>query len=117
MRSEADAKSLLDDLGSDDPAIRTTAADESTDGVSAWGAHEWTSSQAERIGSALVDALAAEDDERAREALLNALVEFATWDLVAVSDVRRALDLPRAEGDLLGEYWSDLKDTLDQDVN
>ncbi len=77
MYNDADVETYAKRLRSPDSAVRALAADEATDGVSDWGHHSFTEPQADRITRALVDALATESDDRARESIVNALASLA----------------------------------------
>ena len=108
--SDADIAKLLTDLGSGDSSVRALAADTAGDGISGWGQHGYADGQAARIAHALVDALAVETDDVAREAVLHTLAEFVAWDLAPAAAVSRALDLPRSPQNGLQEYWRELED-------
>ena len=92
-------------LRSTDSAVRALAADDATDGVSDWGRHPYTAPQAHRITRALVDALAVESDDTARESIVNAPAALVVWDLAPGDEVSRALAMPRPERDPTAEHW------------
>jgi hypothetical protein len=109
MYSDADFETYTERLHSEDAATRAMAADDATDGVSDWGQHSYTTSQAHRLSRALVDALAVESDPVARESILNALGSLITWDLAPEEQVARAVSLPRPDPDPLSQYWEDIE--------
>lgn len=110
MHSDADVETYAARLRSPDSKVRALAADEATDGVSDWGLHSYTESQASRITGALVDALTVESDLTARESILNALDSLVVWDLAPVTEVSRALALPRLEGDAADGHWEAIEE-------
>ena len=109
MYSDADFETYTERLRSEDAVTRALAADDATDGVSDWGRHSYTTSQALRLSRALVDALAVESDPVARESMLTALGSLITWDLAPEEQVARAVGLPRPDPDPLAEYWKDIE--------
>lgn len=88
--------------------MRALAADTAGDGISGWGQHAYAAGQVAKVAHALVDALAVESDDVARESVLNTLCEFVAWDLAPAAAVSRALSLPRSLADGLGDYWRHL---------
>src|SRR5687767_6633166 len=110
MYNDADVETYAGRLRSPDGAVRALAADEATDGVSDWGRHSYTEPQAERITRALVDALAVESDDAARESIVNALAALVVWDLAPGEEVSRALALPRPGNDPANRYWGDIEE-------
>jgi hypothetical protein len=110
MYNDADVETYAKRLRSTDSAARALAADEATDGVSDWGHHSYTESQARRITQALVDALTVESDPSARESIVNALADLVVWDLAPSEEVSRAIAIPRPANDPLGEYWTDIEE-------
>lgn len=107
---DADVEANADRLGSPDADVRALAAGVATDGVSHWGHHSYTASQAARISAALVDALARETNATARESILNAIATLVAWDLAPIAEVRRAVGIPRPQDDALAHYWRDIED-------
>jgi hypothetical protein len=110
MYNDADVEALSERLRSPDSAARAVAADEATDGVSAWGYHTYTEPQARRITKALVNALAVESDDTARESIVNALAALVAWDLAPGDEVSRAVAIPRPANDPIEEYWMDIEE-------
>jgi hypothetical protein len=109
MYNDADVERYVERLRSADSAMRALAADEATDGVSDWGRHSYTEPQAQRITTALVDALAVEIDDEARESIVNALAQLVAWDLAPTDEIARALAFPRPQGDPATAHWADLE--------
>lgn len=110
MYNDADVETYAKRLRSPDSGVRALAADEATDGVSDWGHHSYTEPQAHRITRALVDALAAESDDTARESIVNALASLVEWDLAPRDEVARALAMPRPARDPAGEHWGAIEE-------
>lgn len=114
MYNDADVETYAVRLRSPDPDERSLAADEATDGVSDWGQHSYTASQAARITSALVEALTCETNAAARESILNALATLTEWDLAPIGEVRRATGVPRPNDDPLADYWRGIEAWVDR---
>lgn len=110
MYNDADVETYAERLRSTDSAVRALAADDATDGVSDWGRHSYTRPQAERMTRALVEALAVESDDRARESIVNALAALVVWDLAPRDEVSRALALPRPDKDSAHEHWAEIEE-------
>jgi len=110
MYNDADVETYAERLRSADSAVRALAADEATDGVSDWGRHAYTGPQAHRITRALVDALAVESDDSARESIVNAIASLVVWDLAPRDEVSRALAIPRRDEDPAHEHRGDIED-------
>lgn len=109
MYDDNDVATYVERLGSSDPEVRALAADESTDGVSDWGRHSYTDEQAQLVTAALVDALLVEANEVAREAMLNALLTLAEWDLTPRIEVLRVLAAPSPDAGSAAEHWAALE--------
>jgi hypothetical protein len=110
MYDDGDVEAYAERLRSADSGVRALAAEEATDGVSDWGRHSCTGPQAQRITRALVDALALESDDSARESMVNALAALVVWDLAPVDEVSRAVAFPRPDRDPAAEYWGDIEE-------
>lgn len=110
MYSDSDVDAYVGRLRSVDSEERALAADEATDGVSDWGQHSYTASQAERMTRALVDALASENNNVAREAMVNALATLVAWNLAPRDEVLRAIALPRTARDPAHDHWAEIEE-------
>lgn len=110
MYSDTDVEAYVGRLLSPDSAVRALAPGDATDGVSDWGRHSYTGPQGERMTRALVDALAAESDDGARESIVNALAALVVWDPAPSDQVSRAVALPRPDKDPAREHWRDIEE-------
>jgi hypothetical protein len=110
MYNDADVATYAQRLRSPDSAARALAAFEATGGLSDWGRHSYTKPQAHLITVALVDALAVESDDRARESIVNALRSLVVWDLAPRDEVSRALALPRPATDSAAAYRGEIEE-------
>ncbi len=98
MYNDADVETYAARLRSADSAARALAADEATDGVSDWGQHAYTPTQADHITHALVDALEVQSSTHSQHLLSGTSLRAARWFAPSPCLDLTRIRLPRTGG-------------------